>query len=72
MVHRHAKYNSLADTSYRLKLQTSQGNLTLPLSGDKLRLIGRDSKIYVTDYDVGTATILYSTAEVFTWLVHMT
>ena len=28
---------------------------------------GRDSKIHVTDYDVGGTNLLYSTAEIFTW-----
>ena len=28
---------------------------------------GRDSKIHVTDYAVGNHTLLYSTAEIFTW-----
>lgn len=28
---------------------------------------GRDSKVHVTDYPVGDSTLLYSTAEIFTW-----
>lgn len=32
-----------------------------------MTLSGRDSKIHVTDYDVGGTNLLYSTAEVFTW-----
>jgi len=32
-----------------------------------LTLNGRDSKVHVTDYDVGGTNLLYSTAEVFTW-----
>jgi beta-galactosidase len=30
-------------------------------------LHGRDSKIHVTDYDVGDINLIYSSAEVFTW-----
>lgn len=66
-VTRQTKYNSLASTSYKLRLQTSAGNLTLPQLGGQLSINGRDSKIHVTDYDVGGFNLLYSTAEIFTW-----
>jgi len=32
-----------------------------------LTLNGRDSKIHVTDYDLGGISMLYSSAEIFTW-----
>ncbi|KAH7114441.1 glycoside hydrolase superfamily [Dendryphion nanum] len=66
---RHSKYNSLESTSYKLKIATSAfGNITVPqLNDTSLTLNGRDSKIHVTDYNVGGATLVYSTAEVFTW-----
>ena len=32
-----------------------------------MTLSGRDSKWHVTDYDLGGTTLLYSTAEIFTW-----
>ncbi|KAF1926705.1 glycoside hydrolase family 35 protein [Didymella exigua CBS 183.55] len=66
-VTRQTKYNSLASTPYKLKVQTSAGNLTLPQLGGQLSINGRDSKIHVTDYDVGGFNLLYSTAEIFTW-----
>jgi hypothetical protein len=66
-VTRQTKYNSVASTSYILKVQTSAGNLTLPQLGGQLSIYGRDSKIHVTDYDVGGFNLLYSTAEIFTW-----
>jgi hypothetical protein len=66
-VTRQTKYNSLASTSYKLKLQTSAGNITVPQLGGLLSINGRDSKIHVTDYDVGGFNLLYSTAEIFTW-----
>ncbi|KZM26721.1 uncharacterized protein EKO05_0008805 [Ascochyta rabiei] len=66
-VTRQTKYNSLASTSYKLKVQTSAGNLTLPQLGGQLSINGRDSKVHVTDYDVGGFNLLYSTAEIFTW-----
>lgn len=64
---RHTDYTSEASTSYKLKLPTSAGQLTIPQLGGSLTLNGRDSKIHVTDYDVAGTNILYSTAEVFTW-----
>lgn len=64
---RHSDYSSQESTSYKLKLPTSSGNLTIPQLGGSLTLNGRDSKIHVTDYDVAGTNVLYSTAEVFTW-----
>lgn len=66
-VTRQTKYNSQASTPYKLKVQTSAGNLTLPQLGGQLSINGRDSKIHLTDYDVGGFNLLYSTAEIFTW-----
>jgi hypothetical protein len=39
----------------------------VPQTGGSLSLHGRDSKIYVTDYDFSGVNLLYSTAEIFTW-----
>ncbi|KAI9675968.1 MAG: hypothetical protein M1822_008354 [Bathelium mastoideum] len=64
---RHAAYNSLDSTNYTLTVPTSQGNITIPQTGGSLTLNGRDSKIHVTDYDVGGINLLYSSAEIFTW-----
>lgn len=66
---RHSKYNSLASTSYKLKIPTSAfGNITVPqLNDTSLTLNGRDSKVHVSDYSIGGATLVYSTAEIFTW-----
>ncbi|RYP77162.1 hypothetical protein DL769_003472 [Monosporascus sp. CRB-8-3] len=64
---RHSAYDSLQSTSYQLRLPTSHGNLTIPTLGGRLTLNGRDSKIHVTDYDVGGVNLIYSTAEIFTW-----
>ena len=64
---RHAAYNSLNSTEYSITLPTSQGTITIPQLGGSLVLNGRDSKFHVTDYDVGGANLLYSTAEIFTW-----
>jgi hypothetical protein len=66
---RHSKYNSLESTSYKLKLSTTAfGNITVPqLNDTSLTLNGRDSKIHVSDYSLGGTTLVYSTAEIFTW-----
>lgn len=64
---RHADYQSRDSTSYTLNLPTSEGTLSIPQTGGKLTLSGRDSKFHVTDYPVGDHTLLYSTAEILTW-----
>ena len=65
---RHAAYNSNASTDYKLSVDTSMGNVTIPqLNGASLTLNGRDSKIHVTDFDVGGTNLIYSSGEVFTW-----
>ncbi|KAF2773345.1 hypothetical protein EJ03DRAFT_364528 [Teratosphaeria nubilosa] len=64
---RHAGFTSLANTTYTLNVHTSQGKISIPQLGGRLSLNGRDSKLHVTDYDVGGINLVYSTAEIFTW-----
>ncbi|KAF9696246.1 hypothetical protein EKO04_005856 [Ascochyta lentis] len=66
---RHSKYNTLDSTTYKLNIPTTAfGNITVPqMNGTSLTLNGRDSKIHVSDYDLGGTTLFYSTAEIFTW-----
>jgi hypothetical protein len=66
---RHAKYSSLESTTYKLMISTSAfGNITVPqMNSTSLTLNGRDAKIHVSDYDLGGTTLVYSTAEIFTW-----
>ncbi|KAI9813151.1 MAG: hypothetical protein M1827_004373 [Pycnora praestabilis] len=64
---RHAAYNTLDSTNYKLIVPTSAGMVTIPQLNGTLTLNGRDSKIHVTDYDVGGTNLLYSSAEIFTW-----
>ncbi|KAL7947203.1 glycoside hydrolase family 35 protein [Trichoderma barbatum] len=64
---RHTNYSSTESTSYTVKLPTSVGEIAIPQQGGSLTLNGRDSKFHVTDYPVGSHTLLYSTAEIFTW-----
>lgn len=65
-VTRHSDYTSLDATPYTLTLPTSAGNLTVPQLGGMLTLRGRDSKVQVTDYDVGGLNLIYSSADVYT------
>ncbi|PTB61654.1 glycoside hydrolase family 35 protein [Trichoderma citrinoviride] len=64
---RHANYSSTDSASYTVKLPTSAGEVTIPQLGGSLTLNRRDSKFHVTDYPVGNFTLLYSSAEIFTW-----
>ncbi|KAL8694845.1 MAG: hypothetical protein Q9218_000604 [Villophora microphyllina] len=64
---RHAAFNSLNVTTYTITIPSSAGNVTIPRLNSMLTLNGRDSKIHVTDYDVGGHNLLYSSAEIFTW-----
>lgn len=67
---RQAAYNSLASTSYTLTVPVSGANVTIPQLTNystSLTINGRDSKIHVTDYDLGGINLLYSSAEIFTW-----
>ncbi|THC91551.1 hypothetical protein EYZ11_008991 [Aspergillus tanneri] len=64
---RHTDYRSQQSVSYRLRLPTSAGTLTVPQLDGTLTLSGRDSKVHVVDYNVSGINVLYSTAEVFTW-----
>ncbi|KAI1391999.1 glycoside hydrolase family 35 protein [Hypoxylon trugodes] len=64
---RHADWTSTDTTKYKLIVPTSAGNLSIPQLGGDLVLSRRDSKVHVTDYDVGGINLVYSTAEIFTW-----
>ena len=64
---RHANFSSFANTPYNFTFPTSAGNITAPQLGGSLLLQGRDSKIMVSDFDVGGINLIYSTADIFTW-----
>ncbi|ORY56373.1 putative beta-galactosidase [Pseudomassariella vexata] len=65
-VTRHSAYESLASTPYVFTVPTSIGNVTIPQLGGSLTMKGRDTKIHVTDYDVGGINLLYSSADIYT------
>ncbi|KAH8678995.1 glycoside hydrolase family 35 protein [Tricladium varicosporioides] len=64
---RHSDFQQTTALTYKLSLNTSQGVLSIPQIDGSLTLSGRDSKWHVTDYDLGGKTLLYTTAEIFTW-----
>ncbi|KAG9233709.1 putative beta-galactosidase [Amylocarpus encephaloides] len=57
---------STALTTFKLKVSTSVGNLTIPQYNSSIVLNGRESKILVTDFKIGNEKLIYSTAEVLT------
>jgi hypothetical protein len=62
----HTSSPSKESTSFKLKVSTSAGNLTIPQYSSGILLNGRQSKILVTDFTVGKQKLIYSTAEVLT------
>ncbi|KFA71227.1 hypothetical protein S40288_03862 [Stachybotrys chartarum IBT 40288] len=64
---RHTDYQNTGSADYTVMLPTSAGDIVIPQLGGQLSLHRRDSKFHVTDYPVGDFTLLYSTAEIFTW-----
>ncbi|KAK9851439.1 Glycoside hydrolase [Penicillium brevicompactum] len=62
----HATSSSRAVTSFSLNANTSAGAITIP----DIELAGRQSKIIVTDYQIGKqSSLLYSSAEVLTYAI---
>jgi hypothetical protein len=64
---RHTDETENVPLTYTLTFPTSQGDIIIPQLGGYLSLNGRDAKWHVTDYSVGSVSLLYSTAEIFTW-----
>ncbi|KAI0456170.1 glycoside hydrolase family 35 protein [Xylaria acuta] len=63
---RHSAYESLESTPYTFSVPTSIGEVRIPQLGGTLTLNGRDSKIHVTDDDVGGLNLIYSSADIYT------
>ncbi|KAK4214137.1 family 35 glycosyl hydrolase [Rhypophila decipiens] len=67
-MHAHSPSDTLE--LFTLKVNTSEGPLTIPQYGSKIAINGHQSKIIVTDYKLqGNRTLLYSTAEILTHAV---
>jgi Beta-galactosidase, domain 2/Beta-galactosidase, domain 3/Beta-galactosidase jelly roll domain len=66
--------NSTSAQDFKLKASTSSGPIMIPRykvskkHDTSITLDGRQSKIIVTDYNAGNTHILYSTAEIATWV----
>jgi Beta-galactosidase, domain 2/Glycosyl hydrolases family 35 len=53
---------------FKLTVDTSEGEITIPqLGGKKIMIDGHQAKILVTDFRFGEMSLLYSTAEVLTF-----
>lgn len=53
---------------FKIRVNTSEGEMTIPLN-DHITINGHQSKIIPTDFHFGEKTLLYSTAEVLTYSV---
>lgn len=63
---RHNDSTSTEKVDFRLTVQTSDGELQIPIVASNVSLAGRQSKVLVTDYPVGSSfSLLYSTAQIF-------
>lgn len=65
----HTNSSVSTDDTFQLHVNTSAGLLTVPQHGSNIRLNGYQSKVLVTDFSFGNQTLLYSTAEVVTYVV---
>lgn len=59
---------STDNANYQLQVPTTAGSLRISRLAGRLSLNSGDSGIHATDYDVGGINLLYSTAEIFTWV----
>lgn len=65
----HVDTTTGADESFKLHVNTTEGSFAIPQLNGTIRLNGHQSKIIVTDFSLGSETLLYSTAEVLTYAV---
>lgn len=65
----HATSSSGTLESFLLNVNTSAGLLTIPQKGGSIVLNGYQSKILVTDFKFGLGNLIYSTAEVLTYII---
>jgi hypothetical protein len=65
----HSYSPSATKESFKLRVNTSMGNLTIPQKGGSIVLNGHQSKILVTDFAMGKYRLTYSTAEVLTYAI---
>ena len=68
-VTRHTVSSSGTTEAFKLHVNTSAGNLTIPQNGSVIVLNGHQSKVIVTDFSFDRHRLYYSTAEVLTYSV---
>ncbi|KAI0070921.1 hypothetical protein K474DRAFT_1669569 [Panus rudis PR-1116 ss-1] len=62
---RQSNSTSTANIQFSITVPTSSGTIKLPQTFDSIALNGRQSKVILTDYTLGSSHVLYSTASVF-------
>ncbi|GME39701.1 Glycoside hydrolase family 35 [Neofusicoccum parvum] len=65
---RHADSVTGKPVSFKLHVETSLGNLTIPQKEGEIELNAREAKILPTDFRFSGQKLIYSTAEVFTYV----
>ncbi|KAK8075556.1 family 35 glycoside hydrolase [Apiospora hydei] len=65
----HADSTSSNPETFKLQVNTSGGEITVPQHGGTIALNGHQAKILVTDFQFGSKKLLYSTAEVLTYSI---
>lgn len=66
---RHATSTDNSSETYHLNIRASIGNITIPQVLDGVLLNGHISKIITTDFTFGNQTLIYSTAEILTFVI---
>ncbi|KZL72031.1 beta-galactosidase B (glycosyl hydrolase family 35) [Colletotrichum tofieldiae] len=66
---RHAYTPSNTNEAFKLSVKTSEGSFTIPQHGSSIAINGHQAKVLVTDFTFGEKTLLYSTAEVLSYIV---
>ena len=65
----HANSSSGSLEIFKLHVSTSEGAFTIPQHQTAIALNGHQSKIIVTDFTFGTGHLVYSTAEVLSYII---
>ncbi|KAI1078989.1 beta-galactosidase B [Whalleya microplaca] len=65
----HADTPSATLETFKLRVNTSGGELTVPRYNNDITINGHQAKILVTDFQFGNKSLLYSTAEVLTYAI---
>lgn len=61
---KHANTTLTSLETFKLRVETSQGELTVPQYAPHVAIDGRQAKVLVTNFDAGGQQVIYSTAEV--------